>query len=65
MHTTKGAARLCRVGAPPFIAGIAWAGGCVLDQMKRSGVERTSAESTLALLPGALLMQFYMCFAII
>ena len=65
MHTTKGAAPLCRVGAPPFIAGIAWAGGRVLDQMKRSGVERTAAESTLALLPGALLMQFYMCFAII
>lgn len=56
MHTTKGAAPLCRVGAPPFIAGITWAGGRVLDQMKRSGLERTAAESTLALLPGALLM---------
>lgn len=65
MHKTKGAAPLCRAGAPPFITHITWAGGRVLDQMKRSGWEQTAAESALALLRGALLMQFYMCFAII
>lgn len=65
MHKNTKGCSLCRAGAPPFITHITWAGRRVLDQMKRSGLEQTAAESALALLRQVLLMQFYMCFAII